>query len=212
MLVTQLQCMTPSKRFGFLLLWYVSYHRTTIKYASAMVPHTTACGDTFMNAVSKQLTLSQVAQLPHCRLWLDTTSQWHNLHCPHLHSACSPHPLYLQHWWLRWIRVQLFLPHQLFKRMPWHQCLWHPMPHLCSHEDPAMPAWHKDAWSRKSKNFQPGLSTDLVLVMHCHQHPHLFVQFNCNISYSQKGGCCIVTHLVKDQSLSQLILLHGIYK
>ena len=69
-----------SERFGFLLLWYMSYHGTAIKYAPAMVPHTATCGDTFVNAVSKQLTLSQVAQLPHSRLWLDTTSQQHNLH------------------------------------------------------------------------------------------------------------------------------------
>ena len=61
MLVNQLQCMTSSKRFGFLLLWYMSYHGTAIKYAPAMVPHTTACRDTFMNAVSKQSTLSPVA-------------------------------------------------------------------------------------------------------------------------------------------------------
>ena len=27
----------------------------------------------------------------------------------------------------------------------------HPMPHLCSHEDPAMPTWHQDAWSRRSR-------------------------------------------------------------
>ena len=81
-LVNQLQCMTPSERFGFLLLWYVSYLGTAIKYAPAMVPHTATCGDTFMNAVSKWSTLSQVVQLPHCRLPLDTASQQHNLHCP----------------------------------------------------------------------------------------------------------------------------------
>ena len=34
-----------------------------------------------------------------------------------------------------------------------HQCLWHLMPHLCSHKDPAMPIWHPDAWCRKSKNY-----------------------------------------------------------
>ena len=40
----------------------------------AMVPHTAACGDTSVNAVSKQPTLSQVAPLPHCRLCLATAS------------------------------------------------------------------------------------------------------------------------------------------
>ena len=89
MLVNQLQCMTPSEGFGFLVLWYTSYHGTAIKYAPAMVLHTAKHGDTFMNAVSKQSTLSQVTQLPHHRLQLDTASQWHNLHCPYMHSACS---------------------------------------------------------------------------------------------------------------------------
>ena len=194
MLVNQLQYMTPPKRFGFLLLWYMSYHRTAIKYAPAMVPHTATHGDTFVSTVSKQPRLSQVPQLPHCRLQPDTTSQWHNLHCPHLHSTCSPHPLHLQHWWPRWNRLQLFLPCQLFKRMPWHQCLWHLMPHLCSHKDPAVPTWHPDAWSRKSKNFQPRLSMDLVIIMWCHIHPQSFIELNHYISYSQKGGCCIITH------------------
>ena len=83
----------PQKDLGSSYCWYMSYHRTAIKYAPAMVPHTATHVDTFVNAVSKQLTLSQVAQLPHCRLQLDTASQWHNLHCPHLHSACSPHLL-----------------------------------------------------------------------------------------------------------------------
>ena len=163
--------MTPSKRFGFLLLWYMSYHRIAIKYTQAMVPHTAACGDTFVNVVSKQFTLSQVAQLPHCRLQLDTNSQWHNLH-----SACNQHLLHLQHWQARWTRTQLFPPHQLFKRMPQHQCLWHPMPHLCSHEDLAMPAWHQDAWSRKSRNYQPRLPIDFVIVVHHHLHPQAIVR------------------------------------
>ena len=61
MLVNQLQCTTPSERFGFLLLWYVSSQGTAIKYAPAMAPHTASCGDTFVNAVSEQPTLSQVA-------------------------------------------------------------------------------------------------------------------------------------------------------
>ena len=43
-------------------------------YISKMVPHTTAHGDTFVNAMSKQLTLSQVAQLPHCRFCLNNAS------------------------------------------------------------------------------------------------------------------------------------------
>ena len=49
-----------------------------------------------------------------------------------------------------------------FRRMPQHQSLWHPMPHLCSHKDLAVPAWHQDAWSRRSRNCWPGLSMDLV--------------------------------------------------
>ena len=69
-----------------------------------------------------------------------------HLHHCHLHHTCSPHPLHQQH---RWNRLQLFLPCQLFRRMPQHQSLWHPTPHLCSHEDPAVPAWHQDAWSQE---------------------------------------------------------------
>ena len=174
MLVNQLKCITHSKRFGFLLLWYASYHGAAIKYAPAMVLHTAACNDTFMNTMSKWLTLSQVAQLPHCRLW-HTASQWHNLHCPHLHCTYSPHLLHLQHWQPRWTRLWLFLPCQLFKRMPQHQCLWYPMPHLCSHKDLAMPTWHQDAWSRKSRNYWPRLSTDLVIVMHHCIHPQTII-------------------------------------
>ena len=30
------------------------------------------------------------------------------------------------------------------QKMPQHQCLQHPMPHLCSHKDQAMPTWHQD--------------------------------------------------------------------
>ena len=62
------------QKFGFLLLWYASYHGTAIRYASAMVPHTAVHGDTSVNEVSKQPTLPQVAQLPHCRLWQDPSS------------------------------------------------------------------------------------------------------------------------------------------
>ena len=156
MLVNQLQCMTPSKRFGFLLLWYASYHGTAIKYALAMVPHTAACGDTFMNAVSKAVdtapsgTTATLQALTRHHFSLAQPAP------PHLHL------LHLQHQQPRWTRLQLFLPHQLFKGMPKCQCLWHPMPHLCHHEDPAMPTWHQNAWSRKSKNYQPWQSMDLV--------------------------------------------------
>ena len=57
MLVNQLQCMTPSERFGSLLLWYMSYHGTAIKYIPAMFPHSATHRDTLVNAVSKQSTL-----------------------------------------------------------------------------------------------------------------------------------------------------------
>ena len=78
------------------------------------------------------------------------------------------------------------------QKMPWHQCLWHPMPHLCSNEDLAMPAWHLDAQSRKSENSQPILSMDLVSVMRCHPHPQSFIELNHYIPYSLKGGCCMI--------------------
>ena len=75
----------------------MSSHGTAIKYAPAMVPHTATHGDTFVNAVSKQLTLSPVAQLPHCRFQPDTTFQQHNLHhaptctmhAAHIYCTCN---------------------------------------------------------------------------------------------------------------------------
>ena len=67
--------------------------------------------------------------------------------------------------------AQPALPQPAQHMQPTCQCLQHPMPHLCSHKDPAMPAWHQDAWSRKSTNYQPWLSTDLVVAMHHHIHP-----------------------------------------
>ena len=136
-------------------------------------------------------THQQWFHIPPCMetpLWMQCQSswhcpKWHNCHTagsdktpllssttcitPHLHHACSPHLLHLQHWQPRWNRLQLFLPCQLFRRMPSHQCLQHLMPHLCSHGGPAMPAWHQDAWSRRSRNSWPRLSTDLVIIM-CH--------------------------------------------
>ena len=159
--------------FGFPLLWYVSSHGTAIKYAPAMVPHTATCRGTSVNAASRQSTLSPVAQLPHCRLWQDPT--FSGTTCiTHLHHACSPLLLHLQHWQPRWNRLQLFLPCQLFRRMPQHQSLWHPMPHLCSHKDLAVPTWHQDVWSRRSENYRPRLSMDLVIIMHHCIHPSNF--------------------------------------
>ena len=171
-----------------------------------MVLHIATCRDTFVNVVSKQSTLSQVAQLLHCRFWLDTAFQQYSLYHPHLHSICSPHLLHLQHWQPKWGKSQLSLPCQLFKRMPWHPHLWHPMPHLCSHKDLAMPAWHLDAWSRKSENSRPRLSMNLVIITCCCIHPQsTIVVLNHHISYSQKGGCCmIVSFSFKDWSLDQL--------
>ena len=56
-----------------------------------MVPHTAMCGDISVNAVSKQSTLSQVAQLPHHRLQQDTASHQDNLHCP----TCTMHAAHI---------------------------------------------------------------------------------------------------------------------
>ena len=35
-------------------------------------------------------------------------------------------------------------------------------------------------------------SMDLVFVVHYHVHPQSFVELNCYIPYSQKGGCCMI--------------------
>ena len=45
-----------------------------------------------MNTVSKWSTLSQVAQLPHCRPQLNTAFQWHNLHCAPPAQCMQPTP------------------------------------------------------------------------------------------------------------------------
>ena len=55
----------------------------------------------------------------------------------------------------------------------------------CSHEDLAMPTWHQDAWSRRSRNYWPVLSTDLVIVMHHCMHPQEIVS-SC-IIISERG-------------------------
>ena len=62
MLVSQLPYMMPFARFGSLLQWYVSYPRTATRYAPAMVLFTTTQDNTYVNAVSSPLTLSQMPQ------------------------------------------------------------------------------------------------------------------------------------------------------
>ena len=123
--------------------------------------HLRECSVKAANTVPSGTTATLQALSSHCFLAAQPAS-------PHLHHACSPHLLHLQCWQARWNRLQMSLPCQLFRRMPWHQSLWHPMPHLCSHEDPAMPAWHQDAWSRRSRNYWPRLSTDFD----CNILPH----------------------------------------
>ena len=61
-----------------------------------MVPHTAAHGDTSMNTVSKQPTLSQVAQLPHqgsdkTPLLSSTTciTPTCTMHAAHIHCTCT---------------------------------------------------------------------------------------------------------------------------
>ena len=79
-LVCQLPCMIPFTRFGSPLQWYMSYARTVTRYTPVMVLSTTTQDDTFMNAVSNQLTLFQMSQQPHCRLPPDPMSLCHSLH------------------------------------------------------------------------------------------------------------------------------------
>ena len=121
--------------------------------------HLCECSIKAANTVPSGTTATPKALTRHCFLVAQLAS-------PPPPPACSLHLLHLQHWQPRWNRLQLFLPCQLFRRMPQHQCLWHPMPHLCSHEDLAIPTWHQDTWSRRSRNYQPWLSMDLVIVMH----------------------------------------------
>ena len=101
MLVSQLPCMTPFTRFGSPLWWYASYPRTATRYAPVMVLFTTAQDNTYVNAMSSPLTLSQTPQQPHHRLLPDLTSLHHSLHLPSLHnwhSLCSFHLQCLQLW------------------------------------------------------------------------------------------------------------------
>ena len=124
-----------------------------------MVPHTATwrhlreCSVKAANTVPSGTTATLQALSSHCFLVAQPAS-------PTPAPCMQPHLLHLQHWQPRWNRLQLFLPCQLFRRMPQHQSLWHPMPHLCSHKDLAVPAWHQDAWSRRSRNCWPGLSMD----------------------------------------------------
>ena len=148
-----------------------------------MVPYTATCTDTFVNAVSKQLTLSQVAQLPHCRLQLDTASQWHNLHsaCSPIHCTCNTSN-----------------PDESGSSCSCHTC--------CSKECPSTNACDMPCHTHAAMKIQPcphgtkmpdpgnlrtidlGLSMDLVLVMCCCLHPHSFIELNHCVSYSQKRG------------------------
>ena len=171
MLVNQFQCTTPSERFGFLLLWYESYHRTAIKYAPAMVPHTATHGDTFVNTVSRQSTLSQVAQLPHCRLWLDIAFPVVQPALPQPAQHMQPTPAAPATLASQMSQAPAVLTTPAVQKNAPAPMSLNPMPHLCSHKDLAMPAWHQDAWSRRSRNYQPRLSTDLVIIMHHHLHP-----------------------------------------
>ena len=68
MLASQLRCMTPSTRSGFLPLCYMSCQKTATKCALVMAWSTATQDDTFMNVVSSPLTLPQMSQQPHCRL------------------------------------------------------------------------------------------------------------------------------------------------
>ena len=98
MLVIPLPCMTPFTRFGSLLQWYASYLRTATKYApSTMAWSTAAQDDTYVNAVSSQLTLFQTPQQACCRLLPDLASLCHSLDPPSLHNQHSLCQLHLQH-------------------------------------------------------------------------------------------------------------------
>ena len=167
-----------------------------------MVPHTAAHGNTSMNAVSKQVNTVPSGTI--------ATLQAPTRHCFSAGQPASPPPAPCMHAHIhytcntgnpRWNRLQLFLPHQLFKWIPQHQCLWHPMPHLYSHEDLAMPGWHQDAWSRKSRNYQPRLSMDLVVATCYHIHPSKLLYLNHHVPYSQKGRYCIITHFISQNQV-----------
>ena len=94
--------------------------------------------DTYMNAVSSQLTLFQTPQQPHCRILPDLTPLCHSLHLPSLHNQCSLHQLHPQHLQLQSHRPQLLPPCHLSQRSP--LCLWlqHPVYPLCIPGDQAV--------------------------------------------------------------------------
>ena len=78
-----------------------------------------------------------------------------------------------------------------------------PMP-VTSHATPVQPPRSGHACmahrSRKSRNFSPRLCTDLVTVTCCCPHPQSFIRVNCSVSYSQKGGCCMIVFCFKNCS------------
>ena len=86
-----------------------------------------------------------------------------------------------------------------------------PMP-VTSHATPVQPqrsgcvCMAPQSLIQEIKNYQPRLSTDLVLVMHHCIHPQsIVVELNYSILYSQKGECCIIIHFIsRDWSLNQL--------
>ena len=95
-LASQLQCMTPSVRSGFLPLWYVSCQMTATRCTPVMVWSTTAQDDTFVNAVSSPLTLPPMSHQPHHRLLPDIAFLCHCLQPPSLHNCHRLCLLYLQ--------------------------------------------------------------------------------------------------------------------
>ena len=107
MLASQLWCMTPSTRSGFLPLWYMSCWKTATKCAPVMVWSTAAQDNTFMNVVSRTPTLPPMSWQPHHRLLPDLAFLHHCLHLPSLHSCCSLHPLCPQCLQLQNLRQQL---------------------------------------------------------------------------------------------------------
>ena len=158
-----------------------------------MVPHTATCRDTFVNAVSKQLTLSQVAQLPHCRLLTrhcfcsGTTciAPTCTVHAAHIYCTCNTGN-----------------PDE-----PGSSCSCHVS---CSKECPSTNACDIPCHTCAATKIQPCLhgtkmpdpgnlgtiDPDCPWTLFCSVHaiyiPSQFVELNCHVSYSQKGGCHMI--------------------
>ena len=134
MLVNQLQHMTPFKRFGFLLLWYASSHGNSYLVCTSNGStycrtwrHLHECSVKAADTVPSGTTVTLQALSSHCFLVAQPASPpTCTMHAAHICCTCNTgNP--------DQTGSSLFLPHQLFRRMP------QPPKSVTSHATPVQP-------------------------------------------------------------------------